>query len=62
MLEPHPVAFTVELDPGPGPIRGRIARAPGWIETFAGWLEFTLALERIRCEGGRRERDHEEEK
>jgi hypothetical protein len=51
MLEAQPIKATVELQPGPGPISGRVGYPSGEEEPFAGWLELSTTLEQARHNG-----------
>jgi len=51
MDEPSPRRVVVVLDPGPGPISGRLELPDAPPRAFAGWLELCAVLDEARGAG-----------
>jgi hypothetical protein len=51
MDDPSPRRVVVVLDPGPGPISGRLEAPGAPPRAFAGWLELCTALDQARDAG-----------
>jgi hypothetical protein len=49
-MEPA-VEIQVRMEPGDGPVRGRVRCPPGMERQFAGWIELMRLLEAARRDG-----------